>query len=185
MVIHIHRPQATSGVARRQVKGFAYLSLLIMIAVIGVAAAATLQLGSLMQRRAAEEELLAIGTEFRAALISYANATPVGQPSTPPTLQALLKDPRYPNIRRHLRKLYFDPLTGKQEWGTVMSIDGKGIAGIYSLSTARPIKIGNFDAQFLNFADKTSYADWVFTPIAAVPVPTVRNGGVNNGGANL
>ncbi|MFI4941515.1 MAG: type II secretion system protein [Burkholderiales bacterium] len=149
-------------------RGFAYLSLLIVIAIIGVSAAATLQLGSILQRRAAEEELLAIGSEFRRALISYSSATPAGQPSVPPTLQALLKDPRYPNIRRHLRKLYFDPLTGNQQWGTVMSIDGKGIVGIYSLSTAKPIKIGNFETPFLSFTDKTSYADWVFMAVMAV-----------------
>ena len=149
-----------------QYQGFAYLSLLISIAIIGVAAAATLQLGSILQRRAAEEELLAIGNEFRRALISYSSATPAGQPSVPPTLQALLKDPRYPNIRRHLRKLYFDPLTGSQQWGTVMSIDGKGIVGIYSLSTAKPIKIGNFDLAYQYFEDKTSYADWVFMAVA-------------------
>jgi type II secretory pathway pseudopilin PulG len=163
--------QSRSSRARPH-RGFAYLSLLIAIAIIGVAAAATLQLGSILQRRAAEEELLAIGGEFRRALISYSGATPVGQISSPPTLQALLKDPRYPNIRRHLRKLYHDPLTGSQQWGTVMSIDGKGIVGIYSLSTAKPIKIGNFETQFLSFADKTSYADWVF--MAVMPVaPTV------------
>lgn len=150
--------------------GFAYLALLITIAIIGVAAAATLQLGSILQRRAAEEELMAIGSEFRRALISYSSATPAGQPTSPPTLQALLKDPRYPNIRRHLRKLYVDPLTGSAQWGTVMSIDGKGIVGIYSLSTAKPIKIGNFETQFLGFTDKTSYADWVFMAVMPVSI---------------
>ena len=166
-------------------RGFAYLSLLITIAIIGVAAAATLQLGSILQRRAAEEELLAIGSEFRRALISYSSATPAGQPSVPPTLQALLKDPRYPNIRRHLRKLYFDPLTGSQQWGTVMSIDGKGIVGIYSLSTAKPIKIGNFETQFLNFTDKTSYADWVFMAVMPVlPTSTTTTTGTLNSGNN-
>jgi len=152
----------------QQQTGFAFLALLISIAIIGVVAAGTLQLGSILQRRAAEEELLAIGSEFRRALISYSSATSAGQPAAPPTLQALLKDPRYPNIRRHLRKLYFDPLTGNQQWGTVMSIDGKGIVGIYSLSTAAPIKIGNFETQFLSFTGKTSYKDWVFA--AVVPV---------------
>jgi len=154
-------------------RGFAYLTLLIAIAIIGVAAAATLELGSILQRRAAEEELLAIGSEFRHALISYASATPAGQSPAPPTLDALLKDPRYPNIRRHLRKLYFDPMTGNQQWGIVKTIDGNGIAGIYSLSKAKPIKIGNFETQFLSLADKTSYADWIF--MAVMPVAPVQN----------
>jgi hypothetical protein len=52
-----------------------------------------------------------------------------------------------------------------------MSIDGKGIIGIYSLSTAKPIKIGNFETQFLSFTDKTIYADWVFMAV----VPTAPN----------
>jgi type II secretory pathway pseudopilin PulG len=167
-------------------QGFAYLALLISIAIIGVVAAGTLQLGSILQRRAAEEELLAIGSEFRRALISYSSATPAGQPAAPPTLQALLKDPRYPNMRRHLRKLYFDPLTGSQQWGTVMSIDGKGIVGIYSLSTAAPIKIGNFETQFLSFADKTSYKDWVFQavmPVMPSSTVTTSNAAGNTGNA--
>jgi type II secretory pathway pseudopilin PulG len=156
--------------------------LLIAIAIIGVAAAATLELGSILQRRAAEEELLAIGSEFRRALISYASATPAGQPTAPPTLEALLKDPRYPNIRRHLRKLYYDPMTGSQQWGIVKTIDGNGIAGIYSLSTAKPIKIGNFETQFLSLADKTSYSQWVF--MAVMPIVPQQNSSdaiVNNG----
>lgn len=154
--------------------GFAFLSLLITIAIIGVTAAATLQVGSILQRRAAEEELLAIGAEYRHALISYADATPAGQPSAPPSLQALLKDPRYPNIKRHLRQLYADPMTGQTQWGTVMAIDGKGIIGIYSLAGGKPIKIGNFAAQFAGFADKKSYKDWVFmAAMPALPVTTV------------
>ena len=133
-----------------------------------------------MQRRVAEEELLAVGSEFRLALISYSNATPVGQPVAPQSLQDLLKDPRYPNIRRHLRKLYFDPLTGKQQWGTVMSIDGKGIIGIYSLSTATPIKIGNFEMEFQNFEGKTSYADWVFMAVAPAVATTTTGNVIQN-----
>jgi type II secretory pathway pseudopilin PulG len=142
--------------------GFTYLGLLILIAIIGIASAATMQVGSLLQRREAEEELLDIGAAFRAALISYANATPLGQQRAPNTLQDLLKDPRYPNTVRHLRTLYADPLTGKQEWGTITYSDGKGIAAVYSLSEASPIKIGNFDPPFQEFAGKALYRDWKF-----------------------
>jgi type II secretory pathway pseudopilin PulG len=143
-------------------RGFTYIGLLILIAVIGVAATASVQLGVVLQRRAAEEQLLDIGMQFRNALISYANATPVGQKRAPSSLQDLLKDPRYPNPRRHLRKLDADPLTGKEEWGIVSWPDGSGIAGVYSLSKACPIKIGRFDAPFQSFEGKTSYQDWLF-----------------------
>ena len=154
--------------------GFSYLGLLILIAIIGIAASTTLQAGSILQRRAAEEELLEIGAEFRSALISYANATPAGQKRAPSSLQDLLKDPRYPGVRRHLRKLYADPITGKEEWGLVDAIDGSGIAGFHSLSNAKPIKISNFDIAFQEFEQKSSYRDWKFMsttqPVQVKPV---------------
>jgi hypothetical protein len=100
--------------------------------------------------------LLEIGAEFGNALISYANATPLGQRRTPGSLQDLLKDPRYPGPRRHLRKIYADPLTRREEWGIVELREGAGIIDVYSLSNAQPIKIGNFDALNQDFAGKTS-----------------------------
>lgn len=149
---------------KSRARGFTYIGLLITLAIIGVATAATLQLGLVIQRRNAEQELLTIGREFRAALISYASATPAGQSSRPRTLEDLLKDPRYPNIRRHLRKIYVDPITAKPEWGVLNSPDGSGIIGVHSLSTAVPIKIGNFEKEFQYLIGKTSYSDWVFAP---------------------
>jgi type II secretory pathway pseudopilin PulG len=152
--------------------GFAYLGLLIMVAIIGVASTATLRLGSALQQQGAEEELLDIGSAFRNALLSYANATPAGQPRAPRVLEDLLKDPRYPSTRRHLRKLYTDPMTGNQDWGTVASPEGGGgIVGVYSLSNRQPLKIGNFDAEFQDFDGKTAYSDWKFIATPAVLPP--------------
>lgn len=142
--------------------GFTYVGLLILLAIIGATSAATLQAGSLLQRRTAEEELLRVGAEFRNALSSYAMATPVGQKRLPTSLQDLLKDPRYPTTRRHLRKIHTDPITGKEEWGLVLSPDGTGILAVHSLSEAKPIKIGNFDPGFQGFEMKESYRDWQF-----------------------
>lgn len=150
-------------------QGFTYIGLLITVAILAVASAASVQLGSLLQRRAEEEELLAIGMEFRMALISYGNATPPGQSRSPSTLQDLLKDPRTPHPRRHLRKIYADPITGKEEWGVVQAIDGSnGIAGIYSLADDRPIKIGNFANPFLDFENRKSYREWKFTVLPLI-----------------
>jgi type II secretory pathway pseudopilin PulG len=143
--------------------GFAYLGLLILLAIMGVVGAAALQLGKVTHRRAAEEALLDVGSEFGQALENYRRASPAGRPDAPLELQELLKDPRSPGTLRHLRKLYADPLTGKQEWGTLRSPDSNRILGVYSLSDARPIKIANFDPQFQDFAGKSSYRQWVFT----------------------
>ncbi|MES2741055.1 MAG: type II secretion system protein [Pseudomonadota bacterium] len=162
---------------RRRAAGFTYLSLIIVVSIIALVAAAGLKMGALLQRRAAEQELLEIGAEFSAALKSYATATPPGQPQQPPQLQDLLKDPRAPNIRRHLRKLYADPMTGKAEWGVMYVAGDVGVVGVYSLSQAQPIKLSNFDARFPNFDDKEHLSDWKFTMAgpagSAVPQPTV------------
>lgn len=171
--------------------GFSYIGLLIFIAVLGVISAASLQAGSLLQRRAAEEELLAVGTEFRNALVSFANATVPGQNRLPRTLDDLLKDPRYPNPRRHLRKIYTDPISGSSEWGLIPSVDGRGIIGIHSLSDQAPIKITGFDAAYQGFSTAATYRDWRFIGNAGdAPIRPNNNqpnilgtpGGFNPGG---
>ncbi|MFJ2988659.1 type II secretion system protein [Collimonas sp. NPDC087041] len=142
--------------------GFTYLGVLILVAILGIASVASLQIGSLLQRRAAEEELLRIGGAFQSALVAYSNATPAGQTHAPRSLDDLLKDPRYPGTRRYLRQMYVDPMTGKNEWGVVESPEQGGIIGVFSLSEAPPIKIGNFAPEFTDFTGKTSYRDWQF-----------------------
>lgn len=94
-------------------RGFTYLGLLILIAVLSVATLVTLEVGQLASRRQAEDELLFIGQEFEQALRSYMDSTPAGQRPYPASLQDLLKDNRHPRLQRHLRRLYTDPLTGR------------------------------------------------------------------------
>jgi type II secretory pathway pseudopilin PulG len=174
--------------------GYTYLALLILLAIISIAAAASAELGAIYQRRMAEKELLAVGAEFQRALQSYSSSTPVGQPTQPRTLEELLRDPRYPNVVRHLRKVYEDPMTGKADWVLVMSPDGQTIVGIHSASHAHPIQISHFPAAFQGFANKKCYTDWIF--VARFPTLTqgqrppdgpVLNGDapgtVNGGGA--
>lgn len=153
--------------SKRPDEGFTYLGLLILLAIMGIVGAAALQMGSVMNRREAEEALLNVGMEFSRALESYRRATPAGQPDEPHALQDLLKDPRFPGVVRHLRKLYDDPITGQQEWGLLHSEDSKFIAGVYSLSGAKPIKIANFGLRLKEFEGKSSYQQWVFTSLQA------------------
>lgn len=142
--------------------GFTYVSVLILLAIISLVSTASLQVGSIQQRRSAEEALLVIGAEFSQALTSYAQASPPGQKRSPASLKDLVTDQRFPTPQHHLRKLYADPLTGKEEWGTQMAADGSGVTGVYSLSDATPIKIGNFNPPYENFAGQNSYKLWVF-----------------------
>lgn len=144
--------------------GFTYVGVIVLVAIIGLVGAATLRVGTLMQRAAAEEELLEIGAAFSEALRSYAAATPKGQPTHPQNLGDLLKDPRFPGVKRHLRKLFVDPITGTQEWGLLTVGDGKGgILGFYSLSDSAPLKVANFDARFAGFEHRKKISDWKFT----------------------
>ncbi|MNS03123.1 hypothetical protein D3C72_344510 [compost metagenome] len=150
------------SMTNKRQQGFTYLSALILVAIISMVAVSTVQVGTFLQRRAAEEELLKIGIEFRNAFISYASSTPAGQSKLPSNLEELLRDPRYPNTRRHLRKLYADPITGKSEWLPISARTGPGIAGVSSTSNLKPIKTGNFDSIFQEFEKATTYQDWQF-----------------------
>ena len=153
-----------SGKALRREGGFTYLGLVILVTVIGLVGAATLKVDALLRRAEAEEELLETGAAFSEALRTYAEATPKGQLPQPPSLQELLKDPRFPGVRRHLRKIFVDPLTGKAEWGIVWANPGerRGVLAVYSLSKAKPLKVANFDARFSGFENKQHVSDWKF-----------------------
>lgn len=143
-----------TGKPAGQEGGFAYLLLLLAVALIGLAAAAAVSLGASMARRDAERELLAIGAEFEQALRSYGGGGPA-------SLQDLLRDPRAPATRRHLRQIYADPLTGRSDWGLVTDAQSR-IIGIHSLAEGMPIQRDNFPANWAVFADAQGYRQWVF-----------------------
>lgn len=151
----------------RRAGGFTYLSVIIVVAIIGLVTAASLKLGATIQRSRAEQQLLVIGAAFSDALQSYADATPSGQLPQPATLKDLLRDPRFPTPRRHLRKIFVDPMTGKDEWGIVYLGAKTGVVAVYSLSDAKPVKIGNFPARFQSLAGKRKISEWRF--VAAGP----------------
>lgn len=151
--------------------GFAYVALLVMVAVLGLLASSSLRIGAQMSRREAEQSLLAVGGEFERALYSYVGATVnnnVAGVSTaaigargPRTLAELLKDPRTIGVRRHLRQIYADPMTGQMEWGFVKDPAGY-ILGIYSKSSEHPIKQTGFEPTQAHFEDAVDYSQWIF-----------------------
>ena len=159
------RPQS------RPEAGFTYVGLVVFVAILGMVGAATLKVDGLLRRAAAEQELLEIGAAYSEALRSYAAATPRGFSTLPPTLGDLLKDPRFPGTRRHLRRIFVDPITGTLEWGVQYQGDKAGVLAVYSLSQARPLKVANFDARFQGFENKEHLSEWKFTAAGPAVAP--------------
>jgi type II secretory pathway pseudopilin PulG len=146
-----------------------------MVAIMAGGLALVGEVWSTSNAREREAELLHVGNEYRKAIERYYLLGP--QRQYPKSLADLLKDPRQPGTVRYLRKLYPDPITGKEEWGLVKSADG-GFAGVHSLSEAAPLKNAGFAVRDAAFEGKSKYSEWqfVFAPAqpaaAAKPKPT-------------
>lgn len=152
-------------VSRARARGFAYLTVLFIVAIMAGGLAVIGQVWHTAAVREREADLLQVGNEYRKAVERYYLAGPRQYPRN---LSDLVKDPRVPGTVRHLRRLYPDPITGNAEWGLVKAADG-GIAGVYSLSDEAPLKIGGFAVRDATFEGKTKYSDWQFAyaPAAA------------------
>ena len=148
----------------RRAGGFTYLTALFMIAIMSAGLGLIGEMWETASRRQREAELLYIGNQYRVAIQRYYLSGPQQYPRT---FQDLLKDPRIPATRRHLRQLYRDPMTGSDEWAIVKGPDG-GIMGVYTKSDEAPLKITNFRLRDRDFEGAKKYSDWkfVFVPTA-------------------
>lgn len=154
-------------------RGFTYVTVLFAVAMMSVGLALIGEVWHTSSVREKEAELLQVGSEYRKAIERYYLSGP--QRQYPKALSDLVKDPRQPGIVRHLRRLYPDPITGKDEWGLVKSADG-GFAGVYSLSEQTPLKTSGFGVRDAGFEGKAKYSEWQFAfapaaSAAAKPAP--------------
>ena len=146
----------------RQQRGFTYIAILLAIALHGAVMAVAGSVWHIAQKRERERELLFIGEQFRSAIRAYAQSGPGTAGQLPRTLDDLLLDPRFPRNKRHLRKVFVDPMTWKAEWGLVKTPDGSAILGVYSLSEETPLKKADFQPADRAFEGATRYSDWKF-----------------------
>ena len=142
-------------------RGMALVIVLVAVTLLSLATLAPLRNEQQALQRERETELLFIGEQFRQALASFAAATPPGAARFPKSLLELLEDKRFPNVRRHLRRVYADPFTGAADW-TLVTRQG-AIIGVASRSTREPLKRSGFAVADRAFAEATSYAGWIFT----------------------
>ncbi|MCA3176739.1 MAG: type II secretion system protein [Burkholderiales bacterium] len=150
--------------------GFSYLWVLLLVALMGVALDIVIEIDTTLSQRDKEKSLIATGRQFQRAIASYYETQQAGgKKEYPSSLEDLLLDPRYPNVKRHLRKVFVDPITGKADWG-VIRVGGR-IVAIHSLSQSKPIKQENFEPEFGHFQNAQKYSDWIF----AYPTDIVIN----------
>ena len=140
----------------------------------GVWLSATANVWQLRQQREKEKELLFIGQQFQLAIERYARASQGSGRRLPLRLEDLLLDERTLEKRRHLRRIYADPMTGDADWVLVRQADGQ-IIGVHSLSTEVPLKKAGFGAKYSGFSDASSYADWVFLAAVRTATPPPGN----------
>lgn len=147
------------GKCIRQV-GFTYMGVLMLIAIAGIGMAGVGIVWQQNAQRENEKELLFIGDEYRKAIGSYYESSPSTAKQFPQSLDDLLLDKRLPNIKRHLRKLYADPITRNTQWGLIKQ--QAQITGIYSVSKLTPIKKFGFANQYESFSIALEYNEWKF-----------------------
>ncbi len=157
-------------------RGFTYLGLLFLIAVMGLLASVAASTWTFVSQRDKELDLLFAGQAYQTAIARYA-AAHVRQPQPFPTDLAQLLGTRDSLVPvRYLRRLYFDPMTGGTQWGLVRTPRG-GIVGVYSLSERVPVRTRAIAGDIgIDFARARTYRDWVFNALALPLAP--RQGGV-------
>ena len=137
--------------------GFTYLGLMFAVAVLGITLATIGIVWSTQIRRDREAELLYTGEQFRMAIGRYL----VSGGQYPLALTDLVADTRTPVVRRYLRRIYIDPMTGSADWQLILAPAG-GIMGVASRSQEKPIKVAGFSAANAAFEKAECYCDWKF-----------------------
>lgn len=129
-------------------RGFTYLWLLFVLAAGAGGLAGLGQRASAAVQRDREAELMFRGHEIARAISAYWAATPGTVKALPASLQDLLDDRRSPRSLRHLRRLYVDPFTGKNDWVLITTSDGR-ISGVHSRATVVAMRVADLPAAAL------------------------------------
>jgi type II secretory pathway pseudopilin PulG len=152
--------------------GVTLVLVLVIMAILGLSAGIAGSSWSSLTRRAKEVDLLWKGGQIRAAIGTYYESSHAqGAAKTYPSkLEYLLKDPRFLETKRHLRRPYVDPMTGS-DWELIKDPGGR-IKGVRSTFKEEPFKQGNFTVENEEFEGRSLYAEWefVYTPKKAKPV---------------
>lgn len=139
MARHTPRGNDRFGVALSQAhcrgwsrhRGFTYLWLLAWVALVSVGLLRVGVQWKAVADRERQQESDWIGGQYVQAIASYYESTPGRVKQFPRSLDQLLDDDRFVVPRRHLRRLYADPFSGRADWDVLRTSDG-AIIGIAS-----------------------------------------------------
>lgn len=145
----------------RQEQGFSYVIVMFLVAILSFIAVRAQENILTSERRFKEAELLMVGQAYRDAIRDYCVNSPGSDKKYPMELKDLLEDKRDSALRRSLRRLYRDPMTGSKDWGLVKTENGE-LIGVHSLSLLRPIKRDGFPAELAGFSNAATYQNWRF-----------------------
>jgi len=152
-----------AGRPKRDQQGFTYVMVMAALVLLGIALAAMGPRWADQAQREREAELLHVGRLYAQAIKSYRDATPGSLRRYPPDLDSLTLDTRFVGTRRHMRRLYADPLDPLRPWGLVRDKDG-GVVGVYSLDERTPFMQQRVRDDLLELAPATRYLEWIFSP---------------------
>jgi type II secretory pathway pseudopilin PulG len=136
-------------------------ALLIVLGCLSIAAASVGPLWTQNQQREREAELLRIGVLYAQALKRYHDASPGSDRRYPQALDELLLDSRFAGIKRHMRRLYTDPIRPGRPWELIRDSQG-GIRGVYSGSESSPWTQKPLELTGMRLPVARQYRDWRF-----------------------
>jgi type II secretory pathway pseudopilin PulG len=156
--------QLTRG-RRSRATGFTYLWLLFAVAAAGAVAAAIGQRASVTAQREKEAELAFRGHAIEHAIGSYWDANT----ELPRSLADLVEDRRGGALHRHLRRIWTDPFTGRDDWALVMAEDGVHLRGVHSTADVTAFDIKDLPQPAPGARRLVSQRLFVFSPAVSHP----------------
>ena len=162
-ISHFSQKKIVSESKLNSQQGAVLLMVLVSVVLLGLMAGIAGSSWQTIIQRAKETDLLWKGNQIRRAIGSYYETSHAGgaaPQSFPSELDFLIKDPRFLETRRHLRRLYPDPMTG-EDWEIIKDPSGR-IMGVRSSSEKEPFKQDSFIEENKSFVDQKSYRDWQF-----------------------
>jgi type II secretory pathway pseudopilin PulG len=154
--------------------GFTYLLLLAGLSVMAFILLRSTEPLANRWRQQQEAQLLFAGDAIRSAIAQY-RQNPQADGCFPVNFQQLLNDNRGGRTRYLLRRLYTDPLTGK-DWSKIYDGSGRWV-GVHSLAQGSPLKKTGFAQRYETFKEATRYSDWQFSVAEDPMAPEPQNCG--------